>query len=162
MSGSDIYLASSTNGYTFSLLSSSPLSYTTRSRPALGVFNSKLYVAYTTTNGNVVSGPLFNSSGGYQPSLTYYGFQLGNSNHNGVYAGLALAGYNGELYLVGQATASSQGLYSTTSSTGTSFPSPVSCGPQLRYTPSIAVGNNGFVQIVYQGDHNTRVYTQFN
>jgi hypothetical protein len=167
VSGQSIYLASSKNGTSFSLVSSTALSPVSISRPALAVFNGNLYIAYTTTPENeVVSGPLFDPSNisEFEPSLTTYAWRLGYKSSNGVWAGVALVAYGGSLYLEGQSVASSQYLFSTDSTSGTDFPYPVQCNAQFRWTPSGIADQfavSGLPVLVYQSPGSTQVELQY-
>ncbi len=131
------------------------------SRPYLAVFGNNLYVAYTTTNGYPVTGQV-EASNTYSPNVTQQSIgRFGYKNAHGVWAGVALVPYNGNLYMIGQSVASSQYLFGAESSNGLSYGTAVQCSPntQLRWTPSAVQLPNGQPYIAFQDPGDTFIST---
>jgi len=107
-----VYMSFTTDGQTFTPLNGSGISVSpdaTVSRPSLTMFNGNPWVAFTTnavgTRNAVVGNATTGSAGPVATNVSW-----GNSNRNGNFAGLALFSYNGQLFVYGQDTASSQQL----------------------------------------------------
>jgi hypothetical protein len=159
--GSDVYVATSSNGQVFNVAGIANSSYGTLSRPAMAVLNNNLYLAYTTSGGTLVIGTIY-TNGTFSPNLAIQPLSaFGNSKSKNVLAGVALLGdvFSGQMWVFGQETGSSQ-FMEETYGTGTAFQTAFTCTyAQLRYTPSISqFPGNGFTFIVFQGDHNTNVW----
>jgi hypothetical protein len=155
--GSSVYLATSSNGQVFTPLSSSSISsYTTVSRPAMAVLGNTLYVGFTSgSSRTLVIGPAI-VGGTYAPNLAAQSSTWGNNNTKGVYAGVALLGdvNSNTVWVFGQQTAGTNYLQET-NGTGTSFPGSVTCGIQLRWTPSVAqFASGGYVMFTFASDTN--------
>ena len=150
-----IYIARSTNGTTWTNLGQ--ISYdTTSSRPALGIFNGSLYLAYTNPSHQLIFGSLI-VNGAYSPNVKNYYATFGNSNAAGAYAGLALGVYGGTFYVFGQSSGSGDNLYEVSTTNGSTFSSPSNCGAQLRWTPSVVAYGNS-LDAAWYDDHNTNIY----
>ncbi len=158
-SSKSVYMATTTNGNTFSPLSSAdPVSsYTTISRPSLTMYQGVPWVGFTTTGRlAVVGNATLNSA-----SLTGLNVGWGNSNRSGNYAGLGLLSYSGILYVFGQDPAASQNLKYIYSNGGSSWSGPLLPGNQMRWTPSLTL-YGGLVYLVYQDDANTNISYRVN
>jgi hypothetical protein len=158
-----VYMSSTTDGGTFTPLNGEGISVSsdaTVSRPSLTIFNGNPWVAFTT-NGvgrNAVVGNAVNGS--VIPVQTNVSW--GNSNRSGNFAGVALFAFDGDLFVYGQDTASSQQLKSIVSSDGNNWSLSTNTGNQMRWTPSLAISSSNTAYLVYQDDGNTNISFRHN
>ncbi len=152
-----VYMSYTENGIDYTPLTNGPVStYTTVSRPSLAFYNAHPWIGFTTSSNRVaIVGDATTNDIGWNTGDVYWG----NSNRNGNFAGLALVVFpvGGKLYVFGQDTASSQELKYIYSSNGTSWSAATDVGNQMRWTPSLSYGPNGYFYLVYQDDGNTNI-----
>jgi hypothetical protein len=151
-----VYISSTTDGKTFTPVSGNGVSvssFQTLSQPALTMWGTTPWVAFTNLSRDAVVGNALTTNAG----LAGGGYAFGNNNANGRYAGLSMTVLNGYLYVFGQSTASSQYLIQIFTSDGTtwgSFQNQI----QERWSPSvITVGPQVYLAI--QDDNNTNITT---
>lgn len=150
-----VYISSTTNGQTFTPVSGNGVSvssYTTVSQPALVMWGSTPWVAFTNGSRDAVVGSALGSTAGVAGS----GYVFGNSNHNGHYAGLSMVSYGNNLYVFGQSTASSQYLQQMYTQNGTSWSGIHTNDIQERWSPSLITTVDGVV-LAIQDDNNTNI-----
>ena len=159
-----VYMSSTTDGGTFTPLNGEGISVSpdaTVSRPSLTIFNGNPWVAFTTNASGTRNAAVGNAVNGsviaVQENVSW-----GNNNRSGNFAGVALFAYNGDLYVYGQDTDSSQQLKSIVSADGNLWSGSTNTGNQMRWTPSLAISSTNTAYLVYQDDGNTNISFRHN